>query len=190
MNKQIIIYKKECYNEPHCSLNQVLEQLEAYKMEAEEGREINAELEAKNEELKKTCDILALKRKRDFSDYQFQNNELKQQLDQLKKENEELKEEFKLFQQLKDEDSFRVVELSSENVKLKHQLDLYKNSHKTEQDRRRVFEQTLAEIKEIAENNKHSVLCFTAFEGDAIEVNNKPMTAILQKIDKVEDDLV
>ena len=59
-----------------------------------------------------------------------------------------------LFQQLKDEDSFRVIELSSENVKLKHQLDLYKNSHKTEQDRRRVFEQTLAEIKEIAEDTK------------------------------------
>ena len=50
-DKQIIIYKKECYNEPYCSLNQVLEQLEAYKMEAEEGKEINAELKAENEEL-------------------------------------------------------------------------------------------------------------------------------------------
>jgi hypothetical protein len=51
-DKQIIIYKKECYNEPHCSLNQVLEQLNAYKMEADEGKEINAELKAENEELK------------------------------------------------------------------------------------------------------------------------------------------
>lgn len=51
-DKQIIIYKKECYNEPYCSLNQVLEQLEAYKMEAEEGKEINAELKAENDELK------------------------------------------------------------------------------------------------------------------------------------------
>ena len=56
-DKQIIIYKKECYNEPHCSLNQVLEQLEAYKMEAEEGKEINAELKAENEELKKKSNI-------------------------------------------------------------------------------------------------------------------------------------
>jgi len=52
-DKQIIIYKKECYNEPHCSLNQVLEQLNAYKMEADEGKEINAELKAENAELKK-----------------------------------------------------------------------------------------------------------------------------------------
>ena len=52
-DKQIIIYKKECYNEPYCSLNQVLEQLNAYKMEADEGKEINAELKAENDDLKK-----------------------------------------------------------------------------------------------------------------------------------------
>lgn len=34
-------------------LDQLKEQLEAYKMEAEEGKEINAELKAENEELKK-----------------------------------------------------------------------------------------------------------------------------------------
>lgn len=34
-DKQIIIYKKECYNEPHCSLNQVLEQLKAKEQECE-----------------------------------------------------------------------------------------------------------------------------------------------------------
>ena len=50
------------------------------------------------------------------------------------------------------------------------------------------LKQTLTEIKEIAENNKHSVLCFTAFEGDAIEINNEPMAAILQKISEVEDE--
>jgi hypothetical protein len=57
-DKQIIIYKKECYNEPHCSLNQVLEQLNAYKMEADEGKEINAELKAENEEWKKANDCI------------------------------------------------------------------------------------------------------------------------------------
>ena len=50
------------------------------------------------------------------------------------------------------------------------------------------LKQTLAEIKEIAENNKHSVLCFTAFEGDTIEVNNEPMATILQKINECEVD--
>ena len=50
------------------------------------------------------------------------------------------------------------------------------------------LKQTLAEIKEIAENNKRSVLCFTAFEGDTIEVNNEPMAVILQKINECEVD--
>ena len=112
---------------------------------------------------------------------------------------EELKEEFKLFQQLKDEDSFRVVELSTENVKLKHQLDLYKNSHKTEQNRRRVFEQTLAEIKEICNktvcdylqcslNYNHS----KDFECEKTSCNRakrrKFILEILQKINEVEND--
>ena len=39
-------------------LNETFEQLEAYKMEAEEGKEINAELKAENEELKKRVDDL------------------------------------------------------------------------------------------------------------------------------------
>lgn len=50
------------------------------------------------------------------------------------------------------------------------------------------LKQTLAEIKEIAENNKHSFLCFTAFESDTIEVNNEPMATILQKIKECEVD--
>ena len=36
MDKQIIIYKKECCNEPYCSFSQVLEQLEAKEQECEE----------------------------------------------------------------------------------------------------------------------------------------------------------
>ena len=48
------------------------------------------------------------------------------------------------------------------------------------------LKQTLEEIKEIAENNKKSTLCFTAFESDAIEVNNEPMATILQKISECE----
>jgi transcriptional/translational regulatory protein YebC/TACO1 len=37
-DKQIIIYKKECYNEPYCSLNQVLEQLKRKEQECERLR--------------------------------------------------------------------------------------------------------------------------------------------------------
>ena len=59
---------------------------------------------------------------------------------------------------------------------------------KTSNKELRKLRKTLTKIKEIAENNKHSVLCFTAFEGDVIEVNNKPMAVILQKINEVEDD--
>ena len=39
--------------------------------------------------------------------------------------------------------------LHKEIYQLKKENDLYKNSHKTEQDRRRAFEQTLEEIREI-----------------------------------------
>lgn len=51
-----------------------------------------------------------------------------------------------------------------------------------------IYKNALKEIKEIAENNKHSFLCFTAFESDTIEVNNKPMATILQKISECEVD--
>ena len=102
------------------------------------------------------------------------------QLKCKEQECEELKEEFKLFQQLKDKDSFRVVKLSTENVKLKHQLDLYKKSHKTEQDRRRAFEQTLEEIREIAEKGFKNSICNCAAKAD--------LYYILQKINEVIDD--
>ena len=38
-DKEIIIYKKECYNEPYCSLNQVLEQLKAENKHLSEKEE-------------------------------------------------------------------------------------------------------------------------------------------------------
>lgn len=44
------IYNQECLNLQE-ELKETLEQLEAYKMEAEEGKEINAELKAENEHL-------------------------------------------------------------------------------------------------------------------------------------------
>ena len=49
---ELDIYNQECLNLSE-ELKETLEQLEAYKMEADEGKEINAELKAENEELKK-----------------------------------------------------------------------------------------------------------------------------------------
>ena len=84
-------------------------------------------------------------------------------LDQLKAENDELKKQFKLAEPL-----YQACNIKDKKInKLK---------------------QTLAKIKEIAENNKHSVLCFTVFESDAIKVNNEPMAVILQKINECEVD--
>ena len=45
----------------------------------------------------------------------------------------------------------KVFCLQGQLDKLKAENDLYKNAHKTEQDRRRSYENALAEIKEIAE---------------------------------------
>ena len=44
---------KVLINEAQIEQRKLAQELEAYKMEAEEGREINAELKAENEELKK-----------------------------------------------------------------------------------------------------------------------------------------
>ena len=73
-DKQIIIYKKECYNEPHCSLNQVLEQLKAKEQECEELKKIIDE--AKNSKL----DL------KSFLVGEAIQNEYEQQLDQLKEQ--------------------------------------------------------------------------------------------------------
>jgi hypothetical protein len=84
-DKQIIIYKKECYNEPHCSLNQVLEQLNAYKMEADEGKEINAELKAELEQEKnwhKTSDEISKANSEYTAKLKTENDGLKEALNE------------------------------------------------------------------------------------------------------------
>lgn len=68
-------------------LDQLKEQLEAYKMEAEEGKEINAELKAENEELKRQLkvkgNILKLTDEAN-NEYLKENNKLKRKLTEIK----------------------------------------------------------------------------------------------------------
>lgn len=74
-DKEIIIYKKECYNEPYCSLNQVLEQLKAKEQECEELKQ----------RLQQCWKV----------EYSFveQLDQLKQTNEELQKDNEELRKE-------------------------------------------------------------------------------------------------
>jgi FtsZ-binding cell division protein ZapB len=121
-DKQIIIYKKECYNEPHCSLNQVLEQLNAYKMEADEGKEINAELKAENDELKVM-----------FKDLSYENQKFCYQIEEQTKQLEPFKDEY-----FKGLETIVIAELAKKSIRITAE-----NSK---------LEKILTEIKEIAEN--------------------------------------
>ena len=71
--------------------------------------------------------------------------------------------------------------------KLKTENDLYKNAHKTEQDRRRSYENALTEIKEIAE--KQCNICEALTPIDEYKDCKKCWQGkILQKISKCEDN--
>lgn len=72
-------------------------------------------------------------------------------------------------------------ELQEQLDQLKAENDLYKNAHKTEQDRRRSYENALTEIKEIAkkENNDTKVLYNRR--------TYQRMKQILQKISEVNN---
>ena len=127
-DKEIIIYKKECYNEPYCSLNQVLEQLKAKEQECKDKSWEIGNLGYKIKNQRKEIDIRL------------------QQLDQLKAENKHLSE--------KEEEARHYLE------------EAYK------------YKQTLAEIKEIAED----------FYLDGEHVKNKYLAQeILQKISECEE---
>lgn len=70
------------------------QQLEAYKMEAEEGKEINAELEAENKELKEKLKEMNEVIRTETTRCSLVNS-LKTELDQLKAESKEINEKLK-----------------------------------------------------------------------------------------------
>ena len=73
------------------------------------------------------------------------------QLKHKEQECERLKEDRELWKSNFEGMVGAIEELSHQLDQLKAENDLYKNAHKTEQDRRRSYENALAEIKEIAE---------------------------------------
>ena len=123
----------------------------------------------------------------------IENNELFCKIDQLKAENEKMSKGYAELTEIvspymddftgynEELGGFDIVlcvkELLQQLDQLKAENDLYKNAHKTEQDRRRSYENALVEIKEIADK------CFrhTAWEEYA-----KQLKQILQKISECE----
>ena len=81
-SKQSISY---CEVDKCPAIIKLREQLEAYKMEAEEGKEINAELKAENEELKKIIERLDVPKHEVIDmDIALENEKLKQTLTEIK----------------------------------------------------------------------------------------------------------
>ena len=138
-------------------LDQLKEQLEAYKMEAEEGYEINAELKAENEELKK-------------QNNQFDNG---------------INEQFS-----------KIIELEGRNNLLKAELEQEKAWHKSADEISKVnseyttkLKQTLAEIKEICNNNDELKGNFNLVDCDKYKLGKHNLAQkIIAKINEVDNE--
>lgn len=136
-------YPLDCKDNPKC----YYKQLTRKKQECEELNDLaNHNGRVCNERLDKLDEL------------EHDINELNEQLDQLKAENEELQYQLrcvtgreKEYRKNSDFWEKRHDKLKEQFFQLRVENDLYKNAHKTEQDRRRSYENALAEIKEIAE---------------------------------------
>ena len=161
-------------------LDQLKEQLEAYKMEAEEGKEINAELKAEQDRIKTICDNHFDEYEMgclDLSDaiesllerYDNAITGLTKQRKELKTENEELKQ----YKDVVDKLAGMQVILTNENGV----PQLYDNAKDL---KLKQLSQTLTEIKEIADiiNDRTMV---TSYICDHLD-------KILQKISEVENE--
>ena len=130
------------------------EQLEAYKMEAEEGKEINAELKA--ELTRANCQI---------ADDEILQCDMREAIEELKAENDELKD-------IRDSNFLHALE---------------------EQKRADKLSKTLTEIKEIAEHCIKQDICTTCDNSNKCHIEDEEMPTydvcklILQKISEVEE---
>ena len=135
-------------------LNETFEQLEAYKMEAEEGKEINAELKA--ELTRANCQI---------ADDEILQCDMREAIEELKAENDELKD-------IRDSNFLHALE---------------------EQKRADKLSKTLTEIKEIAEHCIKQDICTTCDNSNKCHIEDEEMPTydvcklILQKISEVEE---
>ena len=114
------------------------QECEAYKMEAEEGKEINAELKAENEKLKQ----YKASKQASYESMQREWNEAKNEIKQLKAENEELKET------ISDKEKW-LSEIEIKNSE--YWKEKYADLHIRYGNRIEEYKQALQEIKEIAE---------------------------------------
>ncbi|MBQ2395928.1 MAG: hypothetical protein II304_02630 [Bacteroidales bacterium] len=76
------------------------------------------------------------------------NNRLKQ-LDQLKMENEELREKCKKYGEINEQETKDYAELKAENAELKYKAEFYENYNNAHIDKITKLEKTLAEIKKV-----------------------------------------
>lgn len=99
-NKPIIYYKKDCFNEPYCSLKEVIEELSRKTQECEELREYHnkccEEFENEKKELLEKYNQLS----RDFYSGKYCNVEKCKQLDQLKVTNEQAEQKLERIREM------------------------------------------------------------------------------------------
>lgn len=149
-------------NEYEQQLDRLKAELEAYKMEAEEGKEINAELKA--ELTRANCQI---------ADDEILQCDMREAIEGLKAENEELKEKNRQL-------TILGMDLNQSNEVLRKSFFATDKSRDNWREKAEKLSKTLTEIKEIAEN----AYCLT-------NGTNKDMAQfakqILQKISEVED---
>lgn len=156
---------------------QLQEELAISIQENEEGREINAELKAENEELKKWLPIVTRlevafgsieTEKAKAIDYNTYAVEIFRKLDQLEKENKELR-------QLLSKEPLALQALQ-------HAYSSYKKSTDEFYKMAKDYKQALTEIKEIAEKQYHTKLV----DKDCINCDES-FAQILQKCEVLDD---
>ena len=168
---------KKCVETAECFRRQ----LDAYKMEAEEGKEINAELRAMQKDLT------------------FENQKFCYQIEELTKHCAALQATIKELEKLHEGDKGLITatgkmnyQLLQEYDKLKQENELFRTCHDNEQAKRRKLEQTIDEIKQITE---HSILlnCYQCpMEDNCEELCNKEnnfQQIISQKVKEAQDEV-
>ena len=111
---------------------------------------------------------------------------INEQLKDKEQECEELKKQVKKYGEINEQETKDYAELKAEN-------DLFRTCHDNEQEKRRKYEQTLTEIKEIAENSCCLQPASTCEEYENCKEcsrtsDDETVKQIIKKISEVEDE--